>query len=187
MTRFGVVALAAALFVMAPIAGAAEPAELPAGAVGGAIVVTATVEAIDLETRQVTLKGRDGTLRTLTVSEDARNLPQLKVGDVVSFTYFEALALALDPVETAVRSRRERDELARTPAGAKPGGVVTRTIEVTGTVQNIDREKRVVTLRGPKRTVTLKVEDDVDLANIKEGQTVLARYVEGFAIEVTTP
>lgn len=44
---------------------------------------TATVEAIDLAKRVVTLKGPKGNLFDITAGDEVRNLAQVKVGDLV--------------------------------------------------------------------------------------------------------
>ena len=54
--------------------------------------MTAIVTAINHATREVTLKKDDGTEVTFVASEDVKNLPQVKVGDVLHVVYAEALA-----------------------------------------------------------------------------------------------
>ena len=54
--------------------------------------MTATVEAIAMDTREVTLRGKDGTIQTIKVGPEARNLDQVKVGDNVTVSYYESLA-----------------------------------------------------------------------------------------------
>ena len=78
-------------------APAPAPAPAPAAAPRGETVVatvevTATVTAINHATREVTLKKDDGTEVTFVASEDVKNLPQVKVGDVLHVVYAEALA-----------------------------------------------------------------------------------------------
>ena len=51
-------------------------------------------------------------------------------------------------------------------------------------VEKIDADTGMVTLKGPQRTVTLKVADDVDLTTVKVGDEVHARFVESFAVSV---
>ena len=192
MSRHACLALFLAATAATPLtalAQAASPsaAALPAGAAATVATVTATVEAVDLTTREVRLKGEDGKVLTIVAGDEVRNLPQVKVGDVVTFEYYQVLAVALEPTTSLYRERIEREEAARAPLGAKPAGVVQKTVDITGTVQAIDRKARVVTLRGPERSVTLKVADDVNLENVQEGQTVLARYIEGFGVSVAAP
>jgi Cu/Ag efflux protein CusF len=161
--------------------------QMPGAAAGKAVVVTATVEAIDLDSRDVTLKGENGESVVLTVSEEARNLGQVEVGDVVTFEYYQVLALALTPVEGVTRQKTESVEVERAELGEKPAGQVVRTVEAIGVVESIDKENRVVLLRGAEQTLELKVEDDVDLDAVSVGQNVAATYIEAFAVSVTPP
>src|SRR5262245_51282004 len=80
--------------VPAPAAGAAKP--LPSGTVGeNMVTATATVKKLDLQSRMVTLERADGSRVTFRVHDDVRNLPQVKVGDEVTATYYESLAFAV--------------------------------------------------------------------------------------------
>lgn len=74
----------------------AKPGEKPAALGARAIVVTAAIDGIDKKNGTVTLKGPDGTLRTIKAKNPA-NLDKVKVGDVVEITYTEALAIAVEP------------------------------------------------------------------------------------------
>ena len=42
---------------------------------------TTAVEAVNLATRKLTLRGSDGTVKDITVGEEVKNLPQVKVRD----------------------------------------------------------------------------------------------------------
>jgi Cu/Ag efflux protein CusF len=69
--------------------------ELPAGAVGQQVTVTATIVTVDKKARTVTIKGPEG--HTVTVkARDPKNLDKVKAGDTVEITYTEALAISLD-------------------------------------------------------------------------------------------
>src|SRR6185295_4020666 len=50
---------------------------------GRSAKIKATVEAVELESREITLKGPKGRPITLRVEERVRNLPQVQVGDEV--------------------------------------------------------------------------------------------------------
>ena len=163
----------------APQAAREHPA---AGAVASA-TVRATVEAIDLKTREVTLRREDGELVTLVVSEEARNLAQVAKGDVVTASYQVGLVVALGPPGKEP-VRVDDTQAARAAAGQKPGGAIQQTVAVTATVVGIDTARRTVTLKGPKRTVDLPVSKEVDLAKIKVGDQVGAVYQESFALTV---
>ncbi len=90
------------------------------------IKLTGTVKAVDLEKKTVTVEGSGGRVETID-AKDARNLDQLKVGDKVTVTYTQALAVFVrkgdEPPST---SDKQTVQLA--PKGQKPGGVVARTI-----------------------------------------------------------
>jgi Cu/Ag efflux protein CusF len=165
-------------------AGAAPAAhDHPAAGAGASATVQATVEAIDLKTREVTLRRGDGELITLVVSEEARNLAQVAKGDVVTASYQVGLVVALGPPGKEP-IRVDDTQVARTAAGEKPGAAIQQTVAVTATVVGIDSATHSVTLKGPKRTVSLPVSKDVDLTKVKVGDQVGAIYQESFALIV---
>jgi Cu/Ag efflux protein CusF len=164
-------------------ASAAAPAT-PAAEAADAVKITAVVEAIDPKTRKVTLKGPRGDLLTFTAGPGVRNLDQVKRGDRVVLEYFQAFALALEPKEAGIRARRATAEFTRARPGERPAGEISDRVDVVATVQAVDRKKRTVTLRGPTRTLTLKVSDAVDLKRLKVGDEVHASYVESLAVSV---
>jgi Cu/Ag efflux protein CusF len=79
--------------------------------------------------------------------------------------------------------------VAQAPAGegAKAKVVRSSLVTVRGTVEAIDAEKQTVTLKGPKRSLTLHVRDPKKLEMIKVGDPVVAKYYEALAIEVKKP
>ena len=78
--------------------------------------MTATVEAIDLEKRLVTLKGPKGEKRTIKVGQEARNLPQLKVGDLVTVKYYESMAVEVIKPGTPRGRDSHRPSSGQSPA-----------------------------------------------------------------------
>ena len=61
--------------------------EHPAVGAASLIMLSATVTAVNQETREVTLKGADGKELAITVGEEVKNLPQVAVGDQVEVAY----------------------------------------------------------------------------------------------------
>ena len=49
--------------------------------------VTATVTGVDIENRQVTIEGPKGNSTVIHVTDQVKNLPQVKVGDRVEIMY----------------------------------------------------------------------------------------------------
>ena len=81
---------------------------------------TATVEAIDLKTRVVTLKDKDGNVVDLQVSERAKNLPQVKVGDQVTAKFYESIAVELADPGTPMGTATS-ETAAKAKLGAEAG------------------------------------------------------------------
>ena len=176
--------LAAALLVLPPgIAGAADLAK-PAGLDAELIEVEAKVAAIDLAKREVTLTDAQGETVVLRVGPEARNLPQLRVGDTVRSRYFRGLLFHLEPAGSGKPLRVERTVAERAPMGHKPGAAVTSYIEIVARVEGLDAANRLVTLRGPNAVVTLKVAEDLNLEGVKIGDMVKAHFSETYAIAV---
>ena len=168
-----------------PPQGAVLAASAPGQATMAATVnVSATVESIDKATRQVTLRGPQGKLHTVTAGPEVRNFDQVKVGDVVNVRYMEALTLTLKKDGKELRSLTEPPGAARAPAGARPGGVVANQTEVTADVIAVDAKTQTVTLKGPNRTVDLKVPDPGQFKLIKVGDQIQAVFTEAMALSV---
>ena len=73
----------------------AKPGDKPAALGAQAIEVTATVTKINREKQEVTLKGPKGKSVAVAV-EDPTVLDRVKIGDLVTITYTEAVAIAVD-------------------------------------------------------------------------------------------
>jgi Cu/Ag efflux protein CusF len=148
------------------------------------VKVTATVAAIDQGTRVVTLKDASGKTVTFVADDQIRNLAQVKVGDVVTMEYAQAVAVSLTKSTKTMRERTVSQNVERAASGMKPGGVAVREVRVVASVEAIDRKTNVVTLRGPDNTVDVKVQDPSVLAGFKPGDFVDAIYREALAVKV---
>jgi Cu/Ag efflux protein CusF len=181
----------AALVAVAPAVLAQEQSNVQVtkapgtATIKGTRTVTATVQSIDPATRTVLLKGRNGKVVEVTVGDEARNFDQLKVGDVVTAVYREALTLNLKKKGDGIASVEENPSMERAAVGEKPGGTVGREVRIVANVVAVNAKTSTVTLKGPKgNTQDLKVEDPAQLANIKKGDQVEAVYTEALAISV---
>jgi hypothetical protein len=153
--------------------------------VTGTTTVKATVVAIDPTTRTVTLKDKRGRVVEVQVGEEARNFDQLKVGDLVTTEYREAMSLSLTKT-TGVRSATQRQMEQRSAPGAKPGGTIGREITVMADVVAVSAKAKTVTLKGPQgNMVDVIVEDPEQMKNIHKGDQVEIVYTEAIAISVT--
>jgi Cu/Ag efflux protein CusF len=180
--------LATALFVVLSFAGAhtalADEQKPAAGGFSDSIEMQATVTAIDLKTRMVTLKGPDGNETTIHVDERARNLPQVKVGDVVKIAYMQAVAWKVNKSSKAAPTEAEAAEVRAKP-GEKPGGAAGQRITFTATIEAIDLANGTVTLKGPQgNSRTIKARNPANLKKVKVGDLVDITYTEAVAIKV---
>ena len=147
-------------------------------------VMTATVVAVDLQNRYVTLKGPDGELRDIKVGEEAVNLPQVKVGDLVTVKFYESIAVEVIKPGTAMGAG-EKTAIVRAKPGEMPGGMVAKQVSVTAIIMAIDKQKSAMTLKGPEgKLVNVKVQDPANLEKVKVGDELMITYTEALAISV---
>ncbi|HEY7163174.1 MAG TPA: hypothetical protein VIB79_01325 [Candidatus Binatia bacterium] len=148
------------------------------------VKLTGTVKAVDMQSKTVTVEGSGG--RTVVVdAQNARNLDQVKVGDKVNLRYTEELALLVRKSDAAPTAT-QADMVALAPKGQKPAGLMARTIELTGTVQSVDANKRTVTVKGPEGNLrTFHVDKAVKNFNqVKAGDQVVLRITQAVALSV---
>jgi Cu/Ag efflux protein CusF len=148
------------------------------------VKLTATITALDAATRALTLKGPEGKEVTLTAGPEVKNFAQMKVGDQVNVEFVEALTLELKKGSTAPVARTEQAGGAAAKPGERPAGAVGRQVTIIAEVMNVDAKTQVVTLRGPQRTVELKVKDPAQFKLIAKGDRVEATYTEAVAVAV---
>jgi len=184
------------LFALAAASGLALAQPAPSGgaavatAPGKAVVVetlkvAATVTAIDKATRAVTLKGPKGNEFSVTAGPDVKNFDQIKVGDQVTLEYVEALSLQLKKGGGAPVARTVQEGAAGAKPGERPAGAMGRQVTVVADVVDVNPATQIVTLKGPQRTVELKVRDPEQFKLVKKGDQVEATFTEAVAIAVT--
>jgi DNA helicase TIP49 (TBP-interacting protein) len=146
----------------------------------------ATIEAVDLDNRVVTLKGSMGKVFDVKVGPAVKNLDKLKKGDLVTVKYSEAVSAKVYKAGEAPKVMEESASLERAKAGEMPGGKIERQATVTATIESIDMKKPTVTLKTVEgKSLTVKIEDPKLLANVKVGDEVVISYKEAIAISVT--
>ncbi|MGZ4964829.1 MAG: hypothetical protein ACXWIU_10665 [Limisphaerales bacterium] len=151
------------------------------------ITTKATVEKVNKESREVTLRREDGSLVTIKAPDTVRNFDQIKKGDTVTAKYSESVALNIrksDEPPSAIQSQT----LSRAPVGAKPSAEQTTTQQISATVEKIDRTTREVTLMAPDGTTTVvKVPEDMKrFDSLKKGDQVVVTATQSLAIDVSS-
>jgi hypothetical protein len=149
------------------------------------VVKTAIVEAIDMKTRLVSLKDKDGNLFDLKISEAVKNLPQVKVGDQVTATYYESIAFELADPGTPLQAGAS-ESAAKAKLGERPSGAKANILSVVVNIEAIDSKKNVATLRGPEgKIVKVKILDPKKWQSAKVGDKLRVTYTEEVAVKVT--
>ena len=165
---------------------AADPAKKPLQ-LSDKVTVKATVVAIDHDNRMVTLKGPKGNLMTFPVDESVARFDAVNVGDEVTATYYESVALEVRKPGAVPAA----DSLAVGAAkfdGAKPGGVSSSQTTTTVTILAIDPEIPAVTVRtADGRSVSFRVQKKKYLKDVNVGDQVVIVKTEGLMIAVDGP
>ncbi|QQC66968.1 hypothetical protein [Paraburkholderia ginsengisoli] len=152
--------------------------------VTGTVKTTSTVVGIEPSTRTVWLKDAKGKVVQVVVGEEARNFDQLKIGDVVTAEYSQAMTVTLKK-GGAPLAANENQTLERAPMGAKPGGTASREVTIMANVTAVNHQSGVVTLKGPQgNSVDLIVQDPSQLKLIRKGDQMEVVYTEAVAISV---
>ena len=187
------VALAAAAFVLFPLAVSAQQppvaeamTAVAPGKFAGLIEarVTLLVDSIDKASRSVVLKNARGEHLKVIAGDDIKNFDQIKVGDHVITTYTQELMMTLKKGGGALRERIDSSQQGSAAAGQKPAAYEAKEVAFVADVQQVDRKKQTVTLRGAKKTLTLKIKDPEQLKLISKGDQVEGVFAEAIAIAV---
>jgi hypothetical protein len=149
---------------------------------------TATVELIDQASRLVTLRGEDGFATTVRVSDEVRNLPQVKEGDQVVVSYYQAIAAEVKKPGEGVQGVEADVSAVRAEPGEKPGAGAGVLLRTTVTIDSVDTQMNTVTFKnsdGMLRTVAIQTpEGRKFIQGLKKGDQVEVAYTEAYAIEV---
>jgi len=134
-------------------------------------VVTGTVEAIQADTRIITVKGPKGNYVDMEVPKESKKFDNLKVGDKVTARYYENLILRLKaPGEPEPDTAKE----AVTPSlGSKPGGTYAKQRTITAVIDAIDPKVPSISFKGPNGwAYSSRVADKKALSKVKVGDRV---------------
>jgi len=154
-----------------------------AGAVQ-AVNITATITAVDKKTRDITLKGPQGNEVTFTAGPDVKNFDNLKVGDQVKADYTEAVTLELKKGGGLVVQRTDKAAVAGAKPGELPAGAGGRQVTIVADVVAVDAAKQTIALKGPQRTVELRIPNPEQFKKISKGDQVEATFTQAVAIAV---
>jgi len=133
------------------------------------------------------VKGPEGNETTLHVDKRARNLPQVKVGDVVKVAYVQHVAWQVRKpgAEASTADVGVESAAVRAAPGEMPGAAAGQRVTFAATIEAIDLAMGTVTLKGPQgNSETIKARNPANLKKVKVGDVVDIAYTEAVAIKV---
>jgi hypothetical protein len=147
--------------------------------------ISAAVEAINHETREVTVLDADGLPITFVASEEARNLGQVAVGDIIYAEYINSITVEVIANEGMEPENAEMAALARTKEGEMPGVVAMDTQIATAVVEEINIEANTFKLRDVDGVIAEYVARNPDnLKRAKVGDLVVMTFTQAVAVTV---
>jgi ribosomal protein S17 len=153
---------------------------------GAAVSETFVIDAIDYTSRLVTLKDTKGETETIYCGPEVERFAALKVGDKVTFRYYESVVYAISKPGSNPKPA-EGGAVVRTP-GNRPGGTISQQMTATVTVNAIDPKVPSVTITTKDgQKMSFKVEDPKNLQGVKVGDQVEITYTQALAISVAAP
>jgi hypothetical protein len=183
MTLFANVILTAVLSGLFPAPTADAQTPVPESR---PVTVTARIEAIDRENRIVRLRRTGGDSVDVEVPAQMEGFRTLKVGDVVTATYHEAIAVSVRKPGDPDPSRAPNTITQRKEG--TPGSETQRWQTFAVTVTAIDAAAPSITVKGPKgRVVTMAVRDPKQLEGVKVGDTIDVTYFESLLVKIGRP
>jgi hypothetical protein len=169
----------------APLSWADHHMEKPYISATQTVEITAMVEAINHETREVTLLVSEGESVTFTASEEARNLDQVDVGDRVMAEYVQNTTIQVvagDGSEAAVGAI---SAVGRSEQGDMPGMAAINTVMITATVEEINIEANTFKLKNAEGEIHEYVaRDPKNLKMAEVGDIVVITLTEAIAVVV---
>lgn len=176
--------------LMSAASFSALAADIPLSEVVIADQVDTEVVSVDAANHQVVLKGPQGHQVHVQLTDQAKDLGNLKPGDKVNIAVVRSVAAYLDTdVDKGLPGSLEREGVNRaTKDNPNPGGEAYRQVQVQLQITKIDVKNNKVTLKGPKgesKTVdVVRPEVQAKLKDLKVGQSVVVTYTD--VLKVTT-
>lgn len=170
-----------------PSQTAADTASQVREAVIQQITLRGTVEAIDRTARTVRVRGDQGNIVTLDVPTSATRFDEVKVGDIVTMTYYDRVSIRPKPAGEADVDRVV--PATTTPvAGLVPSGTRTSQRTSTVTIDGWDPVTKTVSFRTASgQSYTRHVNETLDaslLAGLKVGDRVDVTRTEALSLQV---
>ncbi len=154
--------------------------------------VNAVVETVDPVSRELLLRGdggsQSGPLLSMIVGSHVQRLNEIRPGDRVTVTYYQALAARVVSPLSGSSQAFEGVEIDRNDTAERPGGEITRVRRGRVTITAVDPATGTVSFIAPdNRPRTVVAKNSEVLAFVRQlrvGQQVDISYEEALAISV---
>jgi hypothetical protein len=152
------------------------------------MTITATVKAVDVANRTVTLQRTGREAQTFRVGPEVTRLNEVAVGDTVVVDYQEGLMLELQAAGAEPVSPQGVAVAERNASSQAPGGSASAGVRGTVTVTAIDMTARTVVFRRPNGDLyQVRAGPNIHLEKLKVGDKLTATYVQAVAINLSKP
>ncbi len=151
------------------------------------VSMSGTVTNVVKETREITLKGADGELVTVTASAEVKRFDEIALGDILTFEYYTYMKAEFraptdeeiaEPLTLLV-------EAGKAPEGMDPGAAVGAIVKAIVTIEILNRPNMLATVRGPGGNyLTIKMEDEALIQRLSIGQKIILTYAEAIAVSL---
>ena len=180
MMKRMLLAVAALAFLLPSFAAAQKPVTK-----GAMLEVKAKIVALDSTSRLVTLQDDSGESETIYAGPEVKKFDALKVGDTVTFRYYESIVYAIKmPGAPASTAPADAAKVVRSE-GAKPGATISEQQTATVQVKALDLKKSAITvLTDDGRTVSFQVDNPKNLKGVAVGDKVEITYTTAVMITV---
>ena len=156
-----------------------------------AVVLSATVDSVDVKKRIIVLRDPNGNLVQMNVAKQVNDLDKVKKGDLFVVEHAQAIAVGLvaAPKDAKPGVSGVRSVVISGKGSAKPFEEITDTVYATVKISTIDAKSRVVTFTLPSgEKQKVKVDQSVlSLEKFKAGDDVMIEFVDDTAIGFVTP
>lgn len=182
--------------------GEAQPVKLGAEE-GELIQVTARVKKVDMANRLITITGPLGDTVMVKAGPQVKNINKLKGGEDITISYYEEVAVLVRRYDGPPMTKEQElvkaeqagmdldpptAEIEEVAVQEPSAAGVADTLKIKTTVEAVNRNKRIVTVKGPNKTTRkVRVGPAVDLQKIEPGDTVSVEITQAVAVDVKIP
>jgi hypothetical protein len=185
------IATAACASKQTPVAAAPEVAPAPeivakpSFSASQTDTVTAVVQSINYETREVTLVDDMGDTIDFIAGDKVRNLEQVSVGDILVAEHVESVSIEVMPGDGLGPEQVEMLATARAEKGQMPGAMAIDSVVIASVIKAINLDNSTVILEGADGNLEEYVAiNPENLKRVEIGDVVVMTITESLAIAV---